>query len=162
MSESDVAPPGNDDLNLADVRSGCFGPGDVWVVEGETRSAIVMLSRVEGQLCRMFHCHTCVAAATEWDLVVTDGLPFPVVVCGELYGTVLAWQLRSRVGQVGFDQVEAVRTSLTTDARSLKGFAHGTPLCRVDIRRLLLVRLLAVHNDICAPSRRHKAVVGDW
>jgi hypothetical protein len=109
-------------------------------------------------------CHRNPTMAYDFDLIVDlavdrggghDAVDAgPIVVCGELYGPVLAGQLGELVATIPPADARAVAAALRTDAASLAGLEHGTPLAGMDDpRRAYVADLLDSHTAMCAPAR---------
>lgn len=76
--------------------------------------------------------------ATDLDLIIEprdDGLPFPYIVQGELYGQLFSDQLLNAIGSLRPDEAEAIATALETDGESLEHYKIGPPLAGSDDTR---------------------------
>jgi hypothetical protein len=114
-------------------------PGELGVVRSSTYSDtsnvlvrfVIVVSRDETTRTLAIHLATNeVEQATDLDLIVDPerGLPFHLVLQGELYGPVFEEQLDGIATRFGIDVTDAVAAALVSDGESLSNYRSGQPL----------------------------------
>lgn len=89
---------------------------------------IMLVANVRDDAVTAYLCSNEIEAATDFDLIVRDSLPFAVIVERELYGCVDHDQFNGVVGTLDSERMDAVSKALHTDAESLKRWERGLPL----------------------------------
>ncbi len=118
-----------------------------------TRGRVGLLVREYETHYTFLLCHNIPEYATEWDLV-TEALPYRLVICGELYGVVLKDQVLKSLGEISVEERERLKWVLYEPVNE-----EALPLSRFfDPRREWLEKEFEVLCEIRDPA--HQLLLG--